>query len=742
MSRIPFNPLDTIKRLLALVRLIINETANYIHDHGGGLKGAKRLVRISLRALFNLGPSGLYQAITDSLFPNGVRQEFVDYRHQARPIQSPAHQTPVPHSAVVDIIVCVHNAPEDTRTCLHSIIQHTAQPYRVIIVDDGSDSPTSSFLREFAMQHDTLFIRNETAKRYTAAANQGLRAAKGAYHVLLNSDTIVSSGWLDRLILCAESDDAVGLVGPLSNTASWQSIPEYQINGDWASNPLPDGTSLSLMSETIARYSARLYPRMPFLNGFCLLIRKNVIESIGYFDEANFPSGYGEENDYCLRARAAGWSLALADDVYIFHAQSKSYSHERRKELSASGANALLSLHDPSLIDEGVSYCRNNTVLNGIRARARYLLEREANRIQGSRYTGKRILFVLPVDEVGGGANIVLLEAAAMLRMGLDVRIVNLKRNFSKFQRRYVGQDVPVIYITGYRDLAGIADNFDAIIATAYYSVKSLLPLVGKNKVLGYYIQDFEPYFFPESSPEYTEALDSYRAIDDMVLFTKTEWNKNELKKKVQKDAAVVGASVNVDLFMPRPPQRHLWPQAPLRICAMVRPTSEHRNPLVTMEVLRAISRQFSSEQVQIIIFGVDPGNPKYLELPRDFPHQSMGVLSPQETATLLNSCDIFADFSVYQAMGLTALEAMSSGAAVLVPAAGGANSFAEHEMNALIVDTSSRTACLQALARLLKDHGLRKRIQRNGIDTAAHYFPEHAALNILRALWPLHNND
>ena len=661
MARAKFNPLNFIKRGRQLIKLIVNETAHYIHDHGGGLKGVNRLVRILFRTLLSMGPKGLYRIIAESFFPNGIQQQFEDYRNQPQPIRSLTSQAPAPHSVQVDIIVCVHNALEDARTCLLSILEHTSSPYNLIIVDDGSALPTSSFLREFSTNNHAILIRNEVAKRYTTAANQGIQAANGEYIVLLNSDTIVCSGWIDRLILCAESDNAIGLVGPLSNTASWQSIPEYEVNGDWASNPLPEGINVSKMAEIIARYSARLYPRMPFLNGFCLLIRKAVINSIGHFDEVNFPYGYGEENDFCLRARNTGWSLALADDVYIYHAQSKSYSHERRKELSSSGGNALLRLHDPSLIDEGVNYCRNNRVLNGIRARARYSPVRESTRLLGSEYKGKRILFVLPVDDVGGGANIVLLEAAAMIRMGVDARIVNLKRNFSKFQQRYVGQEVPVIYMTGLRDLHDIAESFDAIIATAYYSVKFLLPFVGQNKVLGYYIQDFEPYFYKTNGPEYTAALNSYTEIDNMVLFTKTQWNKNEIQQKINKDATVVGPSLNVDLFMPRPKQNPHWPQAPLRICAMVRPSSEHRNPLFTMEVLREITIQFSTKEIEIIIFGVDLDNPKYIELPRNFHHHAMGVLSPHETALLLNSCDIFTDFSVYQAMGLTALEAMSS---------------------------------------------------------------------------------
>ena len=129
----------------------------------------------------------------------------------------------------------------------------------------------------------------------------------------------------DRL---RESDPRIGLVGPLSNTASWQSIPDVRLpDGEWAENPLGEGTTPEDMARSVARYSGRLYPRLPFLNGFCLLIRRQVIDELGRFDEVTFGRGYGEENDYCLRAAKAGWQLAVADDVYVYHRQSRSYSH-------------------------------------------------------------------------------------------------------------------------------------------------------------------------------------------------------------------------------------------------------------------------------------------------------------------------------------------------------------------------------------------------------------------------------
>ena len=255
----------------------------------------------------------------------------------------------------------------DVQRCLESIIHHTTHPYALILVDDGSDAPTQDFVRDFATQHGAVVLHNETPMGYGRAANQGLRHSSAEYALLLNSDTIVTPGWLDKLVCCAESNPQHGLIGPLSNTASWQSIPEVLENDDWASNQLPDGVDVDEMARRVARYSARLYPTVPFLNGFCYMIRRRVIEQIGYFDEENFGAGYGEEDDYTLRARQADWLAAVADDTYIYHAQSRSYSHERRRQLTERAGKILAQKHGQQVIDEGNGFWLHNKVFEGIR---------------------------------------------------------------------------------------------------------------------------------------------------------------------------------------------------------------------------------------------------------------------------------------------------------------------------------------------------------------------------------------
>lgn len=707
----------------------------YIADHGGLLRGGLRLLGVAGRVLMTQGPHGVL----------GAARAYVK-RLGAQPYPAPqplqlsqalGHPL-VPHVHPVDIVVCVHNALDDVKACLDSVQRHTAQPYRLILVDDGSQASTRDFLIDHAHRHGATLLRNEEARGYTVAANQGMRQSAAPYLVLLNSDTVVSTEWVDRMMVCAESDPKIGIVGPLSNTASWQSIPEIARNGDWSDNPLPPGMAIDDMARWVADTSGQTYPRLGFLNGFCLLIKRELLDRVGLFDEEAFPKGYGEENDLSLRTGKAGFTLAVADDVYVFHAQSKSYSTERRRVLSEAAGIALAKKHGQPLIDAGVHVCRFDRTMQGIRAHAASLFERHAlSQRARSRWASRRVIFVLPVQDAGGGANIILCEARAMRRMGVDVHLLNFEGNRAAFETGYPELDIPVHYAADEGAVAGLCAGFDAVFATLNTSVFWIEPLRNAERppVLGYYVQDFEPQFYRAGSPGYDIALRSYTAIPEMVCVTKTRWNAETVLEHTGRRCAVIGVSYDVDLFMPRPRSRDSWPQAPLRIAAMIRPSTPRRSPLLTMQVLKGIVTEFGA-QVEVILFGVDASAPEFKVLPHDFPWNNAGMLTPPQMALLLNEADVFVDFSQYQAMGLTALEAMACGAAVIVPEAGGADGFAIHERNALFVDTTDAGACFQALRRLLTDHELRQSLQQQAsVDVAAHV-PERPAALLLEALF------
>lgn len=724
-----------LKRVARHLPAAPGAVAAYLRSHGGTFAALADL-RLVMRNHAQQGARVMLSSALRHVW--SAQYATPEPRTSWRPEAVVSLQQIYPHRASVDIVVCVHNALDDVRRCLSSIVCNTLPPVNLILVDDGSDAPTRDYLMSFAAAQDAMLLRNDQARGYTYAANQGMQASIADYVVLLNSDTLVTPDWLDRLIMCAESDAKIGMVGPLSNTASWQSVPEVEADGDWAVNTLPPDVSVERMAQLIASRSARLYPRIPFLNGFCLVIKRELIEAIGYFDEATFGAGYGEENDYCLRARQSGWDLAIADDVYVFHAQSKSYSNERRKALCDRAGAMLAHKHGHEVIEQGVGFCREDRVLQGMRARARLLFERQNLVERGrKRWEGRRILFVMPVMAAGGGANVVITEARAMLAMGVDVRILNLKRIRIPFEESYPELEIPVVYAASEDEFVSIARNYDAVVATANHTVRWLAPLatLPDGPVIGYYVQDFEPYFYAEESLEYRIALDSYALIPQMRCLTKTAWNRDEVQKLTGVNCVLVGASYDTHLFMPRRRQGSVEQRNRLRVCAMVRPSSERRQPGLTMRVLRQLQR-LRRDRVEIVIFGVADSDPEFARLTRDFVFLNVGLQTPEQMASLLNEMDIFADFSIYQAMGLTAMEAMSCGVAVIVPSQGGAGSFATDRQNALFVDTLAEQSCLEALLQLVDDNAMRESLQSAALHSVVRYAPEKAGLAILDALF------
>ena len=127
----------------------------------------------------------------------------------------------------VDVVICIHNALDDVKICLDATLRRSPKIRQLILVNDGSDRETSRWLRDFTDRIDVpvTLIHNPEQRGYTIAANQGLRATPADYVVLLNSDTIPTRGWIERLVACGESDKNIAVVGPLSNAASWQSVP-------------------------------------------------------------------------------------------------------------------------------------------------------------------------------------------------------------------------------------------------------------------------------------------------------------------------------------------------------------------------------------------------------------------------------------------------------------------------------------------------------------------------------------
>ena len=258
---------------------------------------------------------------------------------------------------IVDIILPIYNALEDVKHCIDSLYEHKTYNFNLIAIDDYSDAETKEYLEKEAKQKGFKLLRNEKNLRFTKTVNRGFRESNGDYVVLLNSDTIVTPRWIEKILACFESDEKIGIVGPLSNAASWQTVPvrDDKEFGGWLVNEIPKGYSVEEMGMLVETVSQKLYPSVPSVNGFCYVIKREVLDTNGSLDEEYFPTGYGEEDDFSIRAIDAGFKIVVADDTYIFHAKSKSYTHEIRAILSVKGRKALDAKHGKERLKELVN---------------------------------------------------------------------------------------------------------------------------------------------------------------------------------------------------------------------------------------------------------------------------------------------------------------------------------------------------------------------------------------------------
>jgi GT2 family glycosyltransferase/predicted O-methyltransferase YrrM/glycosyltransferase involved in cell wall biosynthesis len=635
--------------------------------------------------------------------------------------QPASEKPPVPGKA--DVIVCVHNALEDIRRCLDSIVDHrSARLNKLILVNDGSDAQTASYLRQFVAEAkvETVLLENPQPTGYTKAANRGLVARKAEYVILLNSDTIVTPAWIDRLIACGESDPSIGIIGPLSNAASWQSVPErYSAKGDWAVNELPS-SSLDRVSRIFSILHAPQYPRVPLVNGFCFAIKSTVIDTIGLFDEELFPKGYGEENDYCLRTGKAGFSVAIADDCYLFHAKSRSYSHESRRKLARQSQLILRQKYGADL-DKATDVLKNSPEL----ARARSVFARLLDALPCS------ILFLMKTRAAGGGVNSIVQEADGLRKLGAAVQVAIRSQDESYYRERFRGVAPNLFHVSrSAPELINYARSFEFVVATLYKSVRTLKTLLEQSPgvVPCYYIQDYEANFFHSSDADYREAVESYTLIPEMRCFAKTRWLCEMVTEKHGVPVHKVEPSIDRVIFFSDDRPK---PGTPFVVCAMVRPTSERRSPGLTFEILRRIKQEFG-ESVEIRMFGLEQDDPYLDHQPSDFEYKVLGILDRQGVANLMRESSLFIDASPYQAFGRTGLEAMACRCATILPSEGGISEYAVDGVNTLLAAPNDAGDVLRKVRRYIEEPQLYQSIVEQGLKTASRYSIERACASEL----------
>lgn len=241
----------------------------------------------------------------------------------------------------VDIIVPVYKGLDETRACLESVwASESTHTYRLLVINDASPEPElTKWLREVADTRPMVLLENEQNLGFVGTVNRGMAYSESADVVLLNSDAEVANDWLDRLIKAAyrPTTRPAASVTPFSNNATICSYPRF-----CEDNPLPAGYALPELDKLFAATNPGQAVEVPTGIGFCMYIRRDALDAVGLFDEANFGKGYGEENDFCMRTLKAGWCHLHALDVFAWHKGSVSFGDSQPERVT----KALQVLHE------------------------------------------------------------------------------------------------------------------------------------------------------------------------------------------------------------------------------------------------------------------------------------------------------------------------------------------------------------------------------------------------------------
>lgn len=272
----------------------------------------------------------------------------------------------LPTDEPVSVIVPIYNAFDDVVVCVERLLKYTALTVDIILINDASTDPRiGEYLKSSACTHFRVFS-NESNLGFTKTVNRGIELAGANDVIFLNSDARVTPRWIEGFKRALKTDHKIATVTAMSDRAGAFSAPNIGNNND-----LPPGVTEEEYAVAFRRNGIGYYPTVPTGNGFCLYIRRSCIDEIGVLDSVAFPRGYGEENDFCMRARAAGWRNVIDDRTYVFHDRSKSFGSEKNELMQAGRITVDARYPDYA---KSIQIYSQSPLINAARFRARKAL--------------------------------------------------------------------------------------------------------------------------------------------------------------------------------------------------------------------------------------------------------------------------------------------------------------------------------------------------------------------------------
>lgn len=258
----------------------------------------------------------------------------------------------------VDVLIPVYNGLEETLECINSALDArklNRTAHRLVVIEDKTPVPAlAKALKVLAAKGKITLIQNAVNLGFIRTMNRAMALSPNKDVVWLNADTRVHGAWLDRLREVAYSDERIASVTPFTNNGELMSFPSSQICHD-----MPSAKAQAELDE-LARQVASPPVEIETGCGFCLYIKRAALDEVGYLDEVHLARGYGEETDWCLRARSHGWRHMGAPNVFVAHQGGISFGAE--KVLRVAMNNATLRKRYPDASARYKAFCLRDPI--------------------------------------------------------------------------------------------------------------------------------------------------------------------------------------------------------------------------------------------------------------------------------------------------------------------------------------------------------------------------------------------
>jgi O-antigen biosynthesis protein len=654
-------------------------------------------------------------------------------------------------SSSADIVLPVYNGLAYVKDCIESLLDCSPPAlYRLYLVDDCSDSFTQAYLEQQAVLWPQITLHRSPENRgFVKACNWGISLGSAPYVVLVNSDVIVTPGWLERLMACAESDTRIASVNPLTNYAAQIAVP------------LAPGANFYGMDRVLQERFSAYYPDVVTGVGFCLLLRRAALEKVGCFDEI-YGHGYGEDSDLCMRLTTQGYRTVVAANVYVYHKgqgtfrdRGVRYRHNRklfdarwRKEYGCQlrdfrKVDPLKPVRDlfqlprrwdpnPVIWETGRAllaswHARHWREIGHAAVRGLWQLPQARREVATAESVAAvarperlRITYVLHDLVVAGGVLSVIQLVNELIRLGVEARIVALMEDPAIYQWTRLFT-CPLIFRNPQELIARFPPS-DIAVATLWDTAPWVADLVksGRSRTGAYFLQGYEVWFFSETEQAARQRVrESYRLIEHKIV--KSDWLQEKLAAEGFAAKKIL-LGMDLAVFYPRTVK-----SSALTVLAIARPRPPWRGFQPTIAALARVKQVLP--EVKIILFG-----DRFLSSQKiPFPYCDAGVVTDQnQLAELYSAADVFLDGSDFQGFGRCALEAMACGTACVLTSVGGVNEYARGGENCLLVPPQRPEAFAEAMIKILKDKELKTRLVENGFKTAGNFCHKREARETL----------